>query len=71
MILMLSSLNNAQTKRFSEILADVGKLFFASLVIGYFIPEFKIAHEGLVLGFALSGLSFIFSISLLKKIENI
>ena len=60
--------NSTQIKSISKLLLDLGKFFFGSVVVGFFIPKAGIPAPVFILGIIFSLGLFIIGIKLLNSL---
>ena len=64
----MKRLNSSQTERASEIVSNIGLLFFASTVLPIFINQIDMIYS--YFGFIVSIIFWIFSILILNEVKN-
>lgn len=68
---MLNQFTKLQLDVLSKLLIDIGKLFFGSVVVGFFIPSLNIPPFTFVIGIVISITLFVFGVNLVKLINKI
>ena len=65
----MPKLTDKQRDRMSSISSDIGKIIWAALVVGQFIPGAKeeLSFAKIVIGLSVSGMCWAFSVSIVKE----
>ena len=68
---MIGQFTKSQLEVLSKLLIDIGKLFFGSVVVGFFVPSLNIPLLTFVAGIIISIILFVFGVNLVRLIDKI